>query len=178
MHIKLTAGVIIVLLIIVAVFFSFSAANTEQLAQPMENRHVIIETAKGTIELELFEQRVPLTTTNFIDLAEGGFYDGLSFHRVIRGFMIQGGDPSGTGTGGPGYTIPDEIHPDLRHESGTLSMAKTLEPNSGGSQFFITEVATPHLDGVHSVFGRVTSGMDVVLQIQQGDVMDRVLIVQ
>lgn len=141
-----------------------------------ENRHAIIETEKGDIEIELYEQRAPLTTKNFIDLAESGFYDGLTFHRVIRDFMIQGGDPNGDGTGGPGYTIKDEFHPELKHERGVISMANS-GPDTGGSQFFITEAETPWLDGKHSVFGKVLRGMDIVVTIEEGDVMKNVRIV-
>ena len=126
------------------------------------NRTATIDTNLGTLKIELFEDRAPKTTKNFIDLAEKGFYNGVIFHRVIKGFMIQGGDPKGTGTGGPGYTIPDEFHPELKHDGpGVLSMANA-GPNSGGSQFFITLAATPWLDGKHAVFGKVVEGMDVV----------------
>ena len=131
----------------------------------MGNRIAVFETNMGTFEVELFEDKAPATTKNFIDLAEKGFYDGVIFHRVIDGFMIQGGDPEGTGRGGPGYTIPDEFHKDLRHDSeGILSMANA-GPNTGGSQFFITLDATPWLDGHHAVFGKVVKGMDVVKKI-------------
>ena len=126
------------------------------------NRTAKFETNHGTFSVELFEDKAPVTTKNFIDLIEKGFYDGVIFHRVIKGFMIQGGDPTGTGRGGPGYTIKDEFHKELRHSGpGILSMANA-GPNSGGSQFFITLAATPWLDGKHAVFGRVTDGMDVV----------------
>lgn len=140
-----------------------------------DNRIATIVTDKGVIKIELYEYRAPMTTKNFIDLAESGFYDGLTFHRVIRGFMIQGGDPLGSGTGGPGYVIPDEFHPELKHITGTLSMANA-GPNTGGSQFFITEAPQPHLDGKHSVFGQVIEGQDVVVNIEQGDVMVSVTI--
>jgi cyclophilin family peptidyl-prolyl cis-trans isomerase len=131
----------------------------------MANRIARFETNLGTFGIELFEDKAPLTTKNFIDLAEKNFYDGLIFHRVIAGFMIQGGDPNGTGTGGPGYKIKDEFHPDLSHDApGVLSMANA-GPNSGGSQFFITLAATPWLDGKHAVFGKVVEGMDVVSRI-------------
>jgi len=125
-----------------------------------------METSKGTITLELFEADAPGTVKNFSDLAKKGFYDGLTFHRVISDFMIQGGCPLGTGTGGPGYQIKCEIN-SQKHTPGTLSMAHA-GPNTGGSQFFITHVATPHLDGVHTVFGR-TPDMDVVNAIRMGD---------
>ena len=130
-----------------------------------KNRIAEFTTNKGTFEVELFEDKAPITTKNFIDLSEKGFYDGLIFHRVIDGFMIQGGDPNGNGTGGPGYTIPDEFDPALKHDDeGILSMANA-GPNTGGSQFFITLAATPWLDNHHAVFGKVIEGMDVVRDI-------------
>jgi cyclophilin family peptidyl-prolyl cis-trans isomerase len=128
----------------------------------MPNPTATFETTQGTFTVELFSARAPRTAENFIELARKGFYDGVIFHRVIEDFMIQGGDPKGTGTGGPGYTIDDEFHPELRHdEAGILSMANA-GPNTGGSQFFITLAATPWLDDRHAVFGRVVQGMDVV----------------
>ncbi|MBU0979871.1 MAG: peptidylprolyl isomerase [Nanoarchaeota archaeon] len=131
------------------------------------NRHAIIKTNMGEIEIELFEDKAPITTKNFIDLAESGFYDGIIFHRVIPDFMLQGGDPTGTGTGGSGKTIPDEFHPELKHDTpGILSMANS-GPNTGQSQFFITVVPTPWLDGKHSVFGKVVKGQDIVDEISQ-----------
>lgn len=133
--------------------------------QQTMNRTAVIETNLGTMEVELYEQRAPITTKNFIDLAEKGYYDGLTFHRVIEDFMIQGGDPGGDGTGGPGYMIPDEFHPELTHsKAGILSMANA-GPNTGGSQFFITLDATVWLDGKHSVFGEITKGDDVLEKI-------------
>lgn len=131
----------------------------------MANRHAQFKTSLGDFKLELFEDKAPITTGNFIKLAEEKFYDGLIFHRIIDGFMIQGGCPQGTGMGGPGYNIQDEFHPELKHSGpGILSMANA-GPNTGGSQFFITLVPTPHLDGAHSVFGQVVEGMDVVSAI-------------
>ena len=141
----------------------------------MANRTAILETAKGTIKFELKESEAPITTKNFIDLAQKGFYNGLSFHRVIRGFMIQGGCPKGDGTGGPGYSIRDEFHPKLKHTKGAVSMANA-GPNTGGSQFFITEDPQPHLDGKHSVFGQVTEGQKVVESIKKGDKIIKVTI--
>src|SRR6516164_1466718 len=123
------------------------------------------ETSMGNFTIELFEAETPNTVGNFVKLAEKNFYDGVIFHRVIDGFMIQGGDPTGTGRGGPGYTFADEIHPKLKHSSeGMLSMANA-GPNTNGSQFFVTLVPTPHLDGRHAVFGKVSEGMDVVKKI-------------
>jgi cyclophilin family peptidyl-prolyl cis-trans isomerase len=127
------------------------------------------KTEKGDIVVELYADRAPLTVENFVNLARAGFYDGTTFHRVIRGFMAQGGDPTGTGTGGPGYQFGDEFHPSLRHDGpGVLSMANA-GPGTNGSQFFITHGPTPHLDDRHSVFGRVTEGMDVVQALRERD---------
>ena len=135
-----------------------------------------IETSKGTIRIQLHDDKTPKTVANFEKLAGDGFYNGLTFHRVIADFMVQGGCPQGTGTGGPGYSFEDEFHPDLRHDGpGILSMANS-GPNTNGSQFFITHVATPWLDGKHSVFGKVIEGQDVVDAIAGGDVMDSVAI--
>ena len=128
----------------------------------MANPTVTIETNHGTITAEMFMDVAPKTAGNFIDLAKKGYYDGLVFHRVIKDFMIQGGCPKGTGTGGPGYNIPDEFAPGLVHDhAGIFSMANS-GPNTGGSQFFITLVPTPWLDRKHAIFGKVTGGMDVV----------------
>lgn len=133
----------------------------------MANRKAIFDTNKGTFSIELFEDKAPVTTQNFIKLVQDGFYDGLIFHRVIKDFMIQGGCPEGSGRGGPGYTIKDEFHPDLKHEcEGILSMANA-GPNTGGSQFFITVAPTPWLDGHHAVFGKVVDGLDIVLNISK-----------
>jgi peptidyl-prolyl cis-trans isomerase B (cyclophilin B) len=133
-----------------------------------------IETNKGTIRLRLHDDKAPRTVANFEKLSGEGFYDGLVFHRVIPDFMIQTGCPQGTGTGGPGYKFPDEFHKDLRHDGpGVLSMANA-GPNTNGSQFFITHVATPWLDNKHSVFGRVLEGQDVVDAIAKGDKMLKV----
>lgn len=135
-----------------------------------------IETTRGAIRLELFEDKVPKTVANFENLASDGFYDGLKFHRVIPDFMVQTGCPKGTGTGGPGYQFEDEFHSELKHDSpGVLSMANS-GPNTNGSQFFITHVATPWLDGKHSVFGRVLEGQEVVDGIVQNDLMQKVTV--
>ncbi len=131
-----------------------------------ENRpKATIKTTLGTIVVELYKDKTPKTADNFIGLAKKGFYNGIIFHRVIPGFMVQTGDPSGNGTGGPGYTFKDEIAPDLKHDApGMLSMANS-GPNTNGSQFFITLAATPWLDGKHAIFGRVVQGQDVVEKI-------------
>jgi peptidyl-prolyl cis-trans isomerase A (cyclophilin A) len=157
---------LLALLVFVTGCFAAGQVNNDKKgANQVANRIAVFETNKGTFEIELFEDKVPVTTKNFIDLVDKGFYNGLIFHRVIDGFMIQGGDPEGTGMGGPGYTIPDEFNKDLRHDSeGILSMANA-GPNTGGSQFFITLAATPWLDGHHAVFGKVIEGMDVVRAI-------------
>jgi peptidyl-prolyl cis-trans isomerase B (cyclophilin B) len=133
-----------------------------------------IETDKGNIELVLFDEEAPNTVENFEKLAKSGYYDGLTFHRVIPNFVIQGGCPKGDGTGGPGYTIKCEINPH-KHGVGALSMAHAGK-DTGGSQFFITHSPQPHLDGVHTVFGKVTKGMDVVNSIEQSDVMRKVTV--
>lgn len=135
-----------------------------------------ITTSKGTIKLELFDDKVPKTVENFTKLAGEGFYNGLKFHRVIADFMVQTGCPQGTGTGDPGYKFEDEFHADLKHDGpGILSMANS-GPNTNGSQFFITHVATPWLDNKHSVFGKVLEGQDVVDAIAQGDTMESVVV--
>jgi len=135
-----------------------------------------IQTKKGNIRIQLHDDKTPKTVANFEKLVGQGFYDGLKFHRVIADFMIQGGCPQGTGSGGPGYKFADEFHPSLKHDGpGILSMANA-GPNTNGSQFFITHVATPHLDGKHSVFGKVIEGQKVVDSIKQGDVMDKVTV--
>ena len=139
---------------------------------------VTIETNRGTMELELYPQYAPETVNNFVFLSRQGYYDGVTFHRVISDFMIQGGDPEGTGRGGPGYKFGDEFADNpLKHERGVLSMANA-GPNTNGSQFFITHSPQPHLNGRHTVFGKVTAGLDVVDAIRQGDVMNKVTITE
>ncbi len=138
--------------------------------------HATLHTSKGPIRLILEVEKTPHTVTNFITLAQEGFYDGVNFHRVIEDFMVQTGDPTGTGSWGPGYNFGDEFHADLRHVGpGILSMANA-GPGTNGSQFFITHTQTPRLDGKHSIFGRVmdTDDMEVVNMIRQGDLIDRV----
>src|SRR5512141_2422142 len=136
---------------------------------PKKKYKAHMETDKGTMVIELFADRAPKTVNNFVFLAREGFYDGVPFHRVISNFMAQGGDPTGTGTGGPGYKFADEFHPNLRHDKrGMLSMANA-GPNTNGSQFFITHGPTPHLDNRHAVFGQVVEGMDVLMSIPDRD---------
>lgn len=180
--------------------FSPSADNNQE---NLINKIMTIQTDKGNIKLELFAKDAPKTVANFVDLVGKGFYNGLTFHRVVPGFVIQGGDPKGDSTGGPGYTFADEINPwslglsediiksyeaqgyqythDLtshKMDAGALAMANSA-PNTNGSQFFIvTDSAQTHLDGKHTVFGRVIEGMDVVRKIQQGDIMRKVYIAQ
>ena len=135
----------------------------------MSDIRITLHTDKGDIDATIFASKVPVTSANFLNLAKRGYYDGISFHRVIANFMIQGGDPTGTGSGGPGYKFADEIDRTLKHtKAGIFSMANA-GPNTNGSQFFITHGPTPHLDGKHAVFGEVTQGQDVVNKIAKGD---------
>lgn len=141
---------------------------------PANSYTATIKTNRGDIVIDLYADKAPRTVNNFVALARDSFYDGVTFHRVIKDFMIQTGDPTGTGRGGPGYRFADEFHPNLIHDSpGVLSMANA-GPNTNGSQFFITHVATDWLDNKHAVFGKVRRGQDVVDAIQQGDVMESV----
>ena len=127
-----------------------------------------VSTSEGVMRFDLFFKQAPGTVANFIHLADSGFYKGKIFHRIIQGFMTQGGDPVGDGTGGPGYVIADEISPAMKHEAGTLSMANA-GPNTAGSQFFICHMPQPHLDGRHAIFGKILSGFDVATRIEKGD---------
>jgi len=141
----------------------------EMVIDPKKKYIAKLSTDKGDIEMELFVDKTPLTVNNFVFLAREGFYDGTIFHRVIADFMVQGGDPTGKGTGGPGYRFADEFHPSLRHSKpGIFSMANA-GPGTNGSQFFITHVPTPWLDGKHSIFGQVISGLDVLMSIPPRD---------
>ena len=143
---------------------------------PQKTYRVTIETNRGDIELELYPEHAPKTVNNFVFLAKEGFYDGIVFHRVINDFMIQGGDPTGTGRGGPGYKFEDEVAENpLRHETAVISMANS-GPNTNGSQFFITHSPQSHLDGMHTVFGKVVEGQEIVNGIQQGDRMVKVMV--
>jgi peptidyl-prolyl cis-trans isomerase B (cyclophilin B) len=135
----------------------------------MQDIRIILQTDRGNIEGTLFASKTPVTVANFLNLAKRGYYNGIKFHRVIPNFMIQGGDPTGTGAGGPGYKFGDEFHASLKHNKpGIFSMANA-GPGTNGSQFFVTHLPTPHLDGKHSVFGEVTKGQDVVNAVKQGD---------
>lgn len=174
--------------LLVALALLVGACTSEPERELAEGLYASIQTNRGEILISLHYEQVPMTVINFVGLAEGTishsrddsrrFYDGLTFHRVIDDFMIQGGDPLGNGTGGPGYRFPDEFHPQLRHDApGVLSMANS-GPNTNGSQFFITHVETPWLDDKHSVFGRVVEGQDVVNQIRQGDSIETVEILR
>jgi cyclophilin family peptidyl-prolyl cis-trans isomerase len=141
----------------------------EMALDPDKDYYANLVTEKGSVRIRLFAREAPQTVNNFVFLAREGYFDGTTFHRVIEGFMAQGGDPTGTGAGGPGYRIADEFHPDLRHDRpGILSMANR-GPNTGGSQFFITHVATPWLDDRHAVFGEVVEGMEVVTALRERD---------
>ncbi len=145
---------------------------------PAKNYRATIETSKGNIVLELYPNHAPKTVNNFVFLARQGFYDGLVFHRVISNFMIQGGDPTGSGRGGPGYKFEDEVKNNpLTHKAGVISMANA-GANTNGSQFFITHSPQPHLNGNHTVFGQVIEGQDVVNAVRQGDAMQKVTIAE
>ena len=140
----------------------------------MSDIKITLHTTAGDINARIFASQVPVTSANFLNLAKRGYYNGVAFHRVIANFMIQGGDPTGTGSGGPGYKFADEIDRSLKHEkAGIFSMANA-GPRTNGSQFFITHVPTPHLDGKHTVFGHVTNGMDVVNAITGGDKIEKI----
>lgn len=154
------------------IFGELTIVNAEKTTY--DEMNVTMKTNKGVIEIKLTPNETPVTVANFVNLIERGYYDGLTFHRVIADFMIQGGDPEGQGFGGPGYKFKDEFVQTLKHDKpGVLSMANA-GPGTNGSQFFITHVATPHLDGRHTVFGFVTKGQDVVDKIAKGDVMESV----
>lgn len=192
-----SAVLILVIIVIAGIFTLVNYLNEKNI------RQVVIETEKGDIKLELYSKVAPKTVENFIKLTEEGFYDGITFHRVVEDFIIQGGDPDGDGSGGPGYTFEDEINPialnmniattkqleqlgykyrtdleSIPHEPGVISMANS-GPNTNGSQFFIITIQPqPGLDGRHTAFGRVYEGMDVVLNIKQGDMMKKVYVIK
>lgn len=175
---KTTIGIIFLittLMIIVGCNNNASGADSEKMdAQAIQTTPIVTMIVKdyGTVTLELYPDMAPNTVNNFITLANEGFYDGLTFHRIIKDFMIQGGDPEGNGTGGPGYSIAGEFSNNgykdntLLHTKGVISMARSLEPNSAGSQFFIMTADTPHLDGDYAAFGKVTSGLDIIEKIE------------
>ena len=155
--------------ILLAAFTLAILAAPAQSEESMKDIRIIVKTDKGDIEAVLYPSKAPVTVANFLNLAKRGYYDGLKFHRVIPDFMIQGGDPTGTGSGGPGDRFEDECTPELKHDKpGIFSMANA-GPGTNGSQFFITHVATPHLNGKHTVFGSVTKGQDMVDAVAQGD---------
>ena len=149
---------------------------TGETDKKMKNKIATIETEKGTIKIELFEDKAPITAKNFIGLASSGFYNGLTFHRVEKGFVVQGGDPNGDGTGGSGKTIPLEINPQLKHVKGAVAMARSQDPDSASSQFYITLDEVPFLDGNYAVFSKVIEGMSVVENIEVGDKMTKVTV--
>ena len=178
-------------LLLTVSFLAFGESVMAQEKQLPDGLYAKLYTEKGEILLNLFYKNTPLTVINFVGLTEGTlslggsdkpigtrYYDGLKFHRVIKGFMIQGGCPLGTGTGGPGYTFPDEFDPSLKHDSaGVMSMANS-GPGTNGSQFFITHGPTPHLDGKHTVFGKVVTGQDVVDTIEKNNVIKKIEIIR
>ena len=155
--------------ILLAAFALAFTALPAQSEESMKDIRIIVKTDKGDIEGVLYPSKAPVTVANFLNLAKRGYYDGLKFHRVIPDFMVQGGDPTGTGSGGPGYRFEDECSPELKHDKpGIFSMANA-GPGTNGSQFFITHVPTPWLDGKHTVFGSVTKGQDIVNAVAAGD---------
>ena len=176
--------ILIVLIVLVSITLGCIGnkpqSNTAVSMETGKNRFATIVTEKGTIKFELYEKEAPITTKNFIELAQKGFYDGLTFHRVEPDFVIQGGDPTGTGTGGSGKTIPLEIAPNLTHKKGTVAMARSNNPDSASSQFYICLEISPEnakfLDGKYAIFGQVMEGQDVVEKIAKGDKMLKVTI--
>ncbi len=180
----------IFLVSVLALFAAFAAGceaeeqSSENSPKPQEGMKIqkkagekmaVIETNRGVIKFKFYPEDAPNTVANFIKLAEKDFYDGLTFHRVVPGFVVQGGDPAGNGTGGPGYTIKAEFN-DRKHLKGTVAMARAGHPDSAGSQFYICLAPQPALDGKYTVFGQVTEGMDVVHEIEKGDKMKKVYI--
>lgn len=173
-------NIVIVLIILVSITLgcigSKPQSDTAAPGETGKNRVATIVTEKGTIKFELYEKEAPITTKNFIELAQKGFYDGLTFHRVEPDFVIQGGDPKGDGTGGSGKTIPLEIAPTLTHKKGAVAMARSNDPNSASSQFYIVLEEAKFLDGKYAIFGQVIEGQDVVEKIEKGDKMLKVTI--
>lgn len=163
---NLSIGAVMVIIIVLATVMAFKANN-------MGGKKIAIQTAKGLIVMEVYPKLMPTTVKNFEKLAGSNFYDGLTFHRV-EDWVIQGGDPQGNGTGGPGWTIPFESNTKLKNVRGAVAMARSEDPNSGGSQFYILKKDAPSLDGKYAVFGKVVTGMEIVDQIQVGDKMESV----
>ncbi|MFZ3077581.1 MAG: peptidylprolyl isomerase [Candidatus Aenigmatarchaeota archaeon] len=166
----LIAAAILVLIITTGLIFMGSQNSGK-------NRYALIQTDKGDIKFEIFEKEAPITSANFIKLVQSGFYSGLKFHRYVENFVIQGGDPNGDGSGGSSETIPLEIVPGLKHDVGAVGMARTNDPNSASSQFYIVVGEAHFLDGSYAVFGKVIEGMDVALSLRAGDVMRKVEII-
>lgn len=162
------------LLLLCLLLFTPLAGHAQESARKPDELYAVITTNRGTMEFLLYRQVAPLTVSNFVNLATRGFYDGLTFHRVVPDFMVQGGDPAGDGSGGPGYEFEDEIAMRMNQE-GILAMANA-GPATNGSQFFITHLATPHLNGAHTVFGLVHSGREVIRQLRMGDVITSITI--
>ncbi len=180
-----TIGIIAIVFIVsvaLASVFNVSnkiTANTIWDDEFMEGKQLVkIATTKGDIVVEIYEEKTPITAKNFLDLVNAKFYDGLIFHRYVPGFVVQGGDPRGDGTGGSETEIPLEIAKDLHHDKGVLAMARSSDPNSASSQFYITLDAAPHLDGSYAIFGRVIEGMDVALSLREGDKMTTVSVME
>ena len=155
-------------------FTGLTGVNQAQETKAVTDINIVIKTNKGNIEGAIFASKTPLNAANFLNLAKRGYYNGITFHRVIPDFMIQGGDPTGTGSGGPGYRFEDEIAPGLKHDKPGLFSMANAGPGTNGSQFFITHVPTPWLDGKHAIFGTVTKGQDVVNAIAKGDKIESI----
>ena len=145
-------------------------------AEAVKDIRIVLKTSRGDIEATIFASKTPMTAANYLNLSKRGYYDGLKFHRVIPNFMIQGGDPQGTGRGGPGYKFGDEFVSSLTHSKGGIFSMANAGPRTNGSQFFITHNATPHLNGKHSVFGEVTKGMDIVNAVRGGDTITTITV--
>ena len=164
------------LLILLLIVLLVACSQEQPIEEEKMTKIAVLETNKGTIKFELYTEKAPITTTNFIDLVKSDFYNGLTFHRYEPGFVIQGGDPKGDGTGGSSKTIDLEIHPELKHSKYAVAMARSNNPNSASSQFYITLEAAPFLDGNYAVFGQVIEGQEVVDSLRAGDKMNKVYI--
>ncbi len=156
---------------------AFAEEETKAATSEVTDINIVLSTNKGEIKAVIYASKVPMTAANYLNLAKRGYYDGLKFHRVIPNFMIQGGDPQGTGRGGPGYKFDDEFKNDLKHNSGGIFSMANSGPKTNGSQFFITHQATAWLDGKHTVYGKVTEGMDVVNAIRGGDTIKTIKVI-